>query len=43
MPLEIERKFLIEYPDLELIKEKYICETVDIKQLYITNPQSKKC
>lgn len=37
-PLEIERKFLIEYPDLELIKEKYICETVDIKQLYITFP-----
>ncbi len=37
-PLEIEHKFLIEFPDLELIKKKYICDTVDIKQLYITFP-----
>ncbi len=40
-PLEIERKFLIEYPDLELIKSKYICDTVDINQIYITLPSGE--
>ncbi len=40
-PLEIERKFLIEFPDLEKLKEKYICETVDIKQIYITLPNGE--
>ncbi len=41
-PLEIERKFLIDYPDLDVIKEKYICEIVDIKQIYITLPSGEK-
>ncbi len=41
-PLEIERKFLIEYPDMKLMKERYICKAVDIKQYYITFPNHAK-
>ncbi len=41
-PLEIERKFLIKYPDLNILKQSYICETVDITQIYITLPNGEK-
>lgn len=34
-PLEIERKFLIEYPDLELLKSNPDCGFVEISQSYV--------
>ena len=37
-PLEIERKFLIEYPDLELLNGMKLCRRVPIEQAYLTTP-----
>ncbi len=37
-PLEIERKFLIEYPDLELLKSLKTCRRVPITQAYLNTP-----
>lgn len=37
-PLEIERKFLIEYPDLELLDKIKTCRKVPITQAYLTTP-----
>lgn len=41
-PLEIERKFLIRYPDMDEISKRYVCRTVDIKQIYIKMPTGEK-
>lgn len=35
VPVEIERKYLIEMPDLAQLKNKYACTTVDIIQTYL--------
>lgn len=35
LPLEIERKFLIEMPDLEWIKEHEKCQVAEISQTYL--------
>lgn len=37
-PLEIERKFLIEYPDLSRLEEDPLCHKVEISQSYIDDP-----
>ncbi|MDP4118042.1 MAG: AAA family ATPase [Bacillota bacterium] len=34
--LEIERKFLIKYPDTKLLEKMYNCHCVDIQQVYLT-------
>lgn len=39
-PLEIERKFLIEYPDLDEINKIKACRRVPIMQAYLTTPQN---
>ncbi len=39
-PLEIERKFLIEYPDLELLNSMKTCRKVPITQVYLTTPEA---
>jgi len=36
-PYEIERKFLIEYPNIELLEKLPNCKKVDIIQTYLTN------
>lgn len=38
-PLEIERKFLIEYPDLDEINRIKACRRVPITQAYLTTPK----
>lgn len=38
-PLEIERKFLIEYPDLQLLDEMEVCRRIPITQAYLTTPE----
>lgn len=38
-PFEIERKFLIEYPDLDYINKIKTCRKVPITQAYLTTPQ----
>ncbi len=38
-PLEIERKFLIEYPDMELLNNIKTCRRIPITQAYLTTPQ----
>ena len=35
VPIEIERKYLIEMPDMELLNKQYDCTTVDIIQNYL--------
>ena len=37
-PLEIERKFLIEYPDIDFLNNMKTCRKVQITQAYITTP-----
>lgn len=37
-PLEIERKFLIEYPDLALLNNIKTCRKIPITQAYLTTP-----
>lgn len=34
-PLEIERKYLIEYPDINTLEENPFCQKVDISQSYV--------
>lgn len=34
-PLEIVRKFLVEYPDLPKLKKRYNCRRVEIRQAYL--------
>ncbi len=38
-PLEIERKFLIEYPDIKLLNSLKACRRIPITQAYLTTPQ----
>ncbi len=38
-PLEIERKFLIEYPDLEYLNSLKTCRRIPITQAYLTTPE----
>lgn len=38
-PLEIERKFLIEYPDLELLNSMKFCRRIPITQAYMNTPE----
>lgn len=37
VPVEIERKYLIEMPDMDELKSKYDCTTVDIIQTYLVS------
>ncbi len=41
-PLEIERKFLIEYPDLERLEKLPNCQRVEIIQTYLTAPAGEE-
>ena len=41
VPVEIERKFLIEKPNMEEIKTKFDCTTVDIIQTYLISEDAK--
>ncbi len=38
-PLEIERKFLIAYPDTEFLNELKTCRRIPITQAYLTTPE----
>ena len=38
-PLEIERKFLIKYPDLKQLAEMKLCRKIPITQAYLTTPE----
>lgn len=38
-PLEIERKFLIEYPDISFIENMTVCRKVPITQAYLNTPE----
>ena len=38
-PLEIERKFLIEYPDIEFLNSIKTCRRIPITQAYHTTPE----
>lgn len=37
-PLEIERKFLINYPDIKLLETLSLCKKIPITQIYISTP-----
>ena len=39
MQIELEKKFLIEYPDLELLNEKYNPKKYDIEQIYLLSDE----
>ncbi len=41
-PLEIERKYLIEYPDIRLLSSLDTCRKVEIVQSYITNKNGQQ-
>lgn len=41
-PLEIERKFLIEYPDINLLESSEFCNKVDIEQTYLENAAGER-
>ena len=41
-PLEIERKFLIEYPDLEKLEKLPNCQRVEIIQTYLVAPDGEE-
>ena len=41
-PYEIERKFLIEYPDLEWLESNPLCHKVDIDQTYLKSDPSEE-
>ncbi len=41
-PFEIERKFLIEYPDLDKLEQLPNCQRVDIIQTYLTAPEGEE-
>ena len=38
-PVEIERKFLIEYPDIEFLNSLELCRKIPITQAYLFTPQ----
>lgn len=42
-PFEIERKFLVEYPDLEMLEKLPNCQRVEIIQTYLTAPDGEEC
>jgi len=41
-PLEIERKFLIEYPDLDWLEQNPNCQRVEIIQTYLNAPEGEE-
>lgn len=41
VPIEIERKYLIEMPDMEVIKNKFDITTIDIIQTYLVRTDDK--
>ena len=41
-PLEIERKFLIEYPDIAWLRSLPNCSRIDIIQTYLTAPEGEE-
>lgn len=41
-PYEIERKFLIEYPDIEQLEKLPNCQRVEIIQTYLTAPEGQE-
>lgn len=41
-PLEIERKFLIEYPDVDALEKLPNCQRVEIIQTYLTAPEGEE-
>ena len=41
-PFEIERKFLVEYPDLEMLKQLPNCQRIEIIQTYLTAPEGEE-
>ena len=41
-PLEIERKYLIEYPDLNMLENMDNCEKVEIIQTYLHSPEQNQ-
>ena len=41
-PLEIERKFLIEYPDIEVLDSIKTCRKVPVTQAYLDTPEEGK-
>ena len=41
-PYEIERKFLIEYPDLEWLNSLPNCRRIDVIQTYLTAPEGEE-
>ena len=41
-PMEIERKFLIAYPDLEKLEKLPTCQRVEISQTYLTAPEGQE-
>ena len=41
-PYEIERKFLIEYPDVDVLKSMPNCERIEIIQTYLVSPDNEE-
>ena len=41
-PYEIERKFLIEYPDVKALESNPNCKRVEIIQTYLTSPEGEE-
>ncbi len=41
-PLEIERKYLIEYPDIAELESLPNCRKIDISQTYLTSPEGEE-
>lgn len=41
-PIEIERKYLIEYPDLKMLEEDPLCRRVEIEQTYLKAPKGEE-
>ena len=42
VPMEIERKFLIEYPDLEWLENQQSCRKVEISQTYLLSDEDEE-
>ena len=42
-PFEIERKFLIEYPDIQWLESFPSCKRVEIIQTYLISPDGEEC
>lgn len=41
-PLEIERKFLVQFPDISLLSDMPLCRAVKISQTYLTAPDGER-